>query len=75
MEILPDSIIFKIFTFLDYNSFLISSMVCKKWNRIIADNIDFFSSFFVDNEEEGKEINNKEEKSENEKVKYFILKI
>jgi len=45
---LPNQIIFEIFTHLDYASFLNASSVCLKWNKIIEENIDFFSSYFVD---------------------------
>jgi len=56
--ILPDKIIFEIFTHLDYESFLNASAVCVRWNKVIEENIEFFTSFFEDeNEEEVEEEN------------------
>lgn len=53
---LSDKLIFEIMTHLDYESFLQASTVCVQWNRVIEENIDFFSSFFADGEDEEEEV-------------------
>lgn len=66
---LTDKLIFEVFCFCDYESFLNASQVCVRWNTVISDNIDFFSSYFEDNdapvEEETEQ--NKEPEPENDK--------
>jgi len=68
LDRLPDKIIFEIFTHLDYDSFLNASTVCLRWNKIIEENIEFFTSFFADGEEEGEE-GAEEENDENSSKK------
>jgi len=48
---LPNNLLFEIFTYLDQDSFLIASTVCLKWNQIIQENLDFFTSFFAEDED------------------------
>jgi len=52
MDVLPNSVIFQILTFLDRDSFLKASTVCRRWNVVISENIEFFASFFEDENEE-----------------------
>jgi hypothetical protein len=54
---LSDKLIFEIFTHLDADAFLVSSAVCHKWNKIIQDNIDFFTSWFAGSDDEEEEEN------------------
>jgi len=51
----PDKILFEIFTHLDQTSFLNASGVCLRWNKVIELNLDFFTSFFGDAEDDGSE--------------------
>lgn len=66
---ITDKLIFEIFCFCDYDSFLNASQVCVRWNRVISDNIDFFSSYFEDNEAPSDEVTeeNKEPEPEDDK--------
>jgi hypothetical protein len=48
----PDKVIFEILSHLDKDSFLAAAEVCMKWNRVISENIEFFSSYFQDEDDE-----------------------
>jgi hypothetical protein len=52
---LSDKCLFEIFTHLDYESFLNASSVCLRWNKLVEENIDFFSSFFAGEGEDEEE--------------------
>eukprot|EP01118_Nematostelium_gracile_P006109 TRINITY_DN1955_c0_g1_i1.p1 TRINITY_DN1955_c0_g1~~TRINITY_DN1955_c0_g1_i1.p1 ORF type:complete len:268 (-),score=70.21 TRINITY_DN1955_c0_g1_i1:30-833(-) len=43
---LTDQIILKILSHLDYDSFLVASEVCTRWNKIIAENIEYLGELF-----------------------------
>jgi len=72
MNTLPDKLIFEIFTHLDQESFLIASTVCKRWNIIISENIDFFSTFYGEKEDlendEGLDSSSQTSREENSKI-------
>ena len=52
---LPDKILIEIFSLLDRNTFLVIAMVCKRWNLVIQNNMEFFENFFADDFEEQEE--------------------
>jgi len=65
---LSDKLLYEVFTHLDYESFLAASQVQQRWNRIVAENIDFFSSYFIGDDEE-KDADGKEEEAISEEQK------
>jgi len=48
---LPDKLILEIFLHLDQATFLIVAGICKRWNKIVEDNIDLLSSWFAEVDE------------------------
>jgi len=52
---LPEKVLFNIFAFLDKDSFLSAVEVCNLWNKVISDNIDFFTSYFAEDGEDEEE--------------------
>jgi hypothetical protein len=53
---LPDKLLIEIFSHLDSESFFQLVSVCKRWNEVIENNMDYFSSFFADVEEAEEEL-------------------
>jgi hypothetical protein len=49
---LPEKVLFNIFTFLDQEAFMSAVEVCNLWNKVISDNIDFFTSYFAEEGED-----------------------
>ena len=47
---IPDKLLFEIFTHLDQQTFLVASEVCHLWNNVIEKNLDFFVSWFAEDE-------------------------
>lgn len=45
---IPDKLLFEIFTHLDQQGFLAASEVCQQWNKVIEKNLDFFVSWFAE---------------------------
>eukprot|EP01119_Soliformovum_irregulare_P004808 TRINITY_DN15928_c0_g1_i2.p1 TRINITY_DN15928_c0_g1~~TRINITY_DN15928_c0_g1_i2.p1 ORF type:complete len:167 (-),score=38.80 TRINITY_DN15928_c0_g1_i2:413-877(-) len=79
MDSLPDKIVFRILSNLDYDSFLFASEVCRQWNKVIEDNIDFFSSYFGgedgEEQEEAPEVQQMSKTEEDEAIVKQILAI
>jgi hypothetical protein len=45
---LPDKVVFEILSHLDQDSFLTCAGVCKRWNSVIENNLDFFTNLFAE---------------------------